>query len=165
MCQVINLKELILLGYTKHTCGLSGILSYSLFNKQTTALHHNLKVVLVKNTASFYKIDQILSNNKIKFVGINNKTTATAITNSQIWIQREKLPKVGFDEMYLVDLIDYYVENTKSKKIGKITGFLNIKYQTMLIINKEILIPFVPQIVIKINQEAKQIIVNWCYVN
>lgn len=164
MNQAISLKELVLLGYIKHACGLSGILAYSLFNKQNKALQCNLKVTLVKTKASFYKISQILPNNKIKFKGINDRTTAMLIANSQIWIQKKNLPEVGFDEIYLADLIDFDVKNLEHKKIGKITGFSDNKYQAVLEVNSKTLIPFVPQIILNINKDRKQITTNWHHV-
>lgn len=161
MNQVISLKELVLLGHTRHVCGLSGLLTYSLFNMQNEILHCKLKVTLIKTTASFYKISQILPNNKIKFEGINSRSAAKSIANSQIWIQKRKLPLPAFDEIYLVDLMDFDVRDIKHKKIGKITGFSNNKYQTVLEINGKTLIPFVPQIIININKDKKQITANW----
>ena len=90
----------------------------------------------------------------VKLQGINTRDHAEQLKKSRILVKTDKLPKLKKEELHLLELINLEVktlENDELKKIGKVINLENDKNNLLVIElfenNKEVLIPFVKEIV------------------
>lgn len=102
---------------------------------------------------------------------INNRCTASAITNLNVMLFKTQLSKLKNNEYYLHEIIGLQVFNTKNFNLGKVVSFLRSSCHDILVIRsqkknnlrfKEYLIPFVYDVFIKkIDKNSKIVRVNW----
>ncbi|MDQ3186567.1 MAG: ribosome maturation factor RimM [Pseudomonadota bacterium] len=99
-----------------------------------------------------------------------DRTAAMRLKGMQIAIPRSRLPdlsKNGKDGYYWSDLIGLEVINLQNEELGKVTGLLEtgandvLQVQSLQENEKERLIPFISQVIIKVDLEACRITVDW----
>lgn len=99
-----------------------------------------------------------------------NRTQASRLKGMQIAIPRSQLPTLPADGncgYYWSDLINTEIVNLKNEKLGKVVGLLEtgandvLRIQCMGKEKEEILIPFIGQVVIKVDLKLSRIIVDW----
>lgn len=99
-----------------------------------------------------------------------DRTTALTLKDMQVAIPRNQLPVLsdsGIDEYYWTDLINLNVINLQGDELGNVTGLLEsgsndiLKVQSLKECKNERLIPFVNQVIVKVDLESHQIIVDW----
>jgi len=99
-----------------------------------------------------------------------DRTQALRLKGMQIAIPRSQLPTLPEDGdcgYYWSDLIGAEVVNLKDEKLGKVVGLFEtgandvLRTQYMGKERKEILIPFIEQVVIKVDLKLSRIIVDW----
>ena len=90
----------------------------------------------------------------ISFKGINNRNQAENLKGHKVLVKFDAIPKLSKDEFHLTELINLNVmifENNQLQIIGKVTNLENEKNNLLVIQllknNKEVLIPFVREIV------------------
>ena len=90
----------------------------------------------------------------IKFKGIKNRNEAEKLKGYKVLVRFDEIPKLNKDEFHLNELINLKVkilENNKLHIIGKVINLTNEKNNLLVIQllknNKEVLIPFVKEIV------------------
>ena len=90
----------------------------------------------------------------ITFKGINNRTQAENLKGQKILVKVDAIPKLSHGEYHLTELINLNVkilENNQLHIIGKVINLSNEKNNLLVIQllknNKEVLIPFVKEIV------------------
>ena len=90
---------------------------------------------------------------------------ARLLTNQNITIDRESLPKLTNDEVYWCDLITFNIYNKDHKHLGEITGFFETAANELMIVKKpsgeEIYIPFLERFIISINHDQKILTMDW----
>ncbi len=90
----------------------------------------------------------------VKLQGINTRNKAEQLKKYKIIVKTDNLPKLKKEEFHLLELINLEVktlENDELKTIGKVINLENDKNNLLVIElfenNKEVLIPFVKEIV------------------
>ena len=103
----------------------------------------------------------------IKFEGINTRDNAEQIKKYKILVKTNKLPKLKKEEFHLLELINLQVkslENDELKIIGKVINLENEKNNLLVILlfknQKEVLIPFVKEIVPLVDIKNNFLIIN-----
>ena len=103
----------------------------------------------------------------IKFKGINNRNQAEQIRMSKILVKVENIPKLKKEEFHLTELLNLKVkilENNQLKIIGKVVDLQNEKNNLLVIKlsknNKEILVPFVKEIVPILDLKNKFLVIT-----
>ena len=103
----------------------------------------------------------------IKFQGINTRNHAEQLKKFKILVKADKLPKLKKEEYHLLELINLEVrtlENDKLKKIGKVINLENEKNNLLVIElcknQKEVLVPFVKEIVPLVDIKNNFLIIN-----
>jgi len=103
----------------------------------------------------------------IAFKGINSRNHAEQLKNQKILVKSDSLPNLKKEEFHLLELINLKVkilENNKLKTIGKVINLENEKNNLLIIEllknQKQVLIPFVKEIVPKIDVKEKFLIIN-----
>lgn len=110
----------------------------------------------------------------LECVGIDNREQAEALKGCEIQLERGVFPTLPPNEFYQIDLLGFEVFSS-THKIGVLTSFIENSAQSVMCIKKtqieddqsvrhtEELIPFVSQIVLSVDLEARKIVVDWVY--
>ncbi len=104
-----------------------------------------------------------------KLQGIDDRDAAQAIKGRQIAVPREQLPTLGNDEYYWVDLIGLKVKNQQQIDLGEIIEVLATGANDVLVVKqtenkqaeRERLIPYIGQVVLEVDLNAKTMLVDW----
>jgi len=103
----------------------------------------------------------------VKFQGINTRNHAEQLKKFKILVRAATLPKLKKEEFHLLELINLQVktfENDKLKIIGKVLDLENEKNNLLVIQlfknQKEVLIPFVEEIVPLVDIKNNFLIIN-----
>ena len=103
----------------------------------------------------------------IKFKEINNRNQAENLKGHKILVKVDSIPKLSKGEFHLTELVNLkvkIVENNQLQIIGKVINLANEKNNLLVIQllknNKEILIPFVKEIVPVVDIKNKFIVLT-----
>ena len=99
-----------------------------------------------------------------KLNGCDDRTAAEKLVKRDIGIPREALDATNEGEIFWFDLIGCDVVNTAGEKFGKIETLLETGANDVLVVKlgtEEILIPYLDDVVLKVDREAKLVTVNW----
>lgn len=104
----------------------------------------------------------------VKLSKCNDRTEALQFKGMQIAIPRSHLPDLsenGDDGYYWSDLIGTTVINLQDEELGKVTGLLETGANDVLQVQnpseKEILIPFIDHVIMRVDLKSLKIIVDW----
>lgn len=107
----------------------------------------------------------------VKLNGIEDRDIATTLTNLEIYVDGDNLPKLAEGDFYWKDLIGCKVITTAGYDLGQVTDLMETGSNDVLVVKanlkdafgaRERLIPFVEQQVIKnVDLNSKQVIVDW----
>lgn len=118
--------------------------------------------------------DQIL----VLVKGVDNRESAQQLANSQVQVPKSELPELGEKDYYwhqLEGLEVYQVDGNESVKIGRVKSLLETGANDVLVVQRErhsgneseppeILIPYLPELVVKdVDLEQGRILVDWYY--
>ena len=103
----------------------------------------------------------------ITFKGINNRNQAENLKGYKVLVKVDSLPKLSKEEFHLSELVNLKVkilENSQLNIIGKVINLENEKNNLLVIQllknNKKVLVPFVKEIVPKVDIKNKFIIIT-----
>ena len=103
----------------------------------------------------------------ITFKGINNRNQAENLKGHKILIKVDAIPKLNKGEFHLTELVNLKVkilENNQLQIIGKVINLTNEKNNLLVIKllknDKEVLIPFVKEIVPVVDIKKQFIVIN-----
>ena len=99
----------------------------------------------------------------VKLQGIEDRDAAVACKGKQIAVPRASLPKLKSEEYYWSDLIGLAVKNLQHVDFGKITDVFATGANDVIVAtgDKERLIPYIAQVILEVDLEAKTILVDW----
>lgn len=99
-----------------------------------------------------------------KLKGCDDRTAAENLAKREIGVPRAALEVAGEGEVFWFDLIGCDVVNTAGQKFGKIETLLETGAHDVLVVKlgaKEMLIPYLDDVILKVEREAKLVTVNW----
>lgn len=97
----------------------------------------------------------------LKFAGIDTRTEAEAFQGWYLCIPAEERPPVPEGQVYLSDLIGCeLVALADGRRVGEVTGYLDLGGPLLLESGEDLMIPYVPEICRKVDIEGKRIIVD-----
>ncbi|WUR14636.1 ribosome maturation factor RimM [[Empedobacter] haloabium] len=109
-----------------------------------------------------------------QLVGLTDRDGAEALKGAAVFVPRSQFPQLDDEnEFYWADLIGLEVENLQGERLGVVHDMMSNGPQSILRITSapaadtpeevasERLIPFVDQFVIKVDKDAKKIVVDW----
>ena len=171
--------DLVQVGYVSGAYGLVGGIRVRPFSDDADALLHvttwwldkpGLRDVEVKR-AKLHGGDVVA-----QLVGQTDRDVAEALKGAAVFVPRSQFPGLDEeDEFYWSDLIGLEVENLQGERLGVVHDMMSNGPQSILRITsaasaepaespaaaQERLIPFVDQFVIKVDKDAKKIVVDW----
>ena len=99
-----------------------------------------------------------------KLRGCDDRSAAEKLIKCDIGIPRDALEDAGEGEVFWFDLIGCDVVNIAGEKLGKIETLLETGANDVLVVKlgtEEILIPYLEDVVLKVDRETKLVTVNW----
>ena len=104
----------------------------------------------------------------VKFVSVDDRNAAEAITGRYIGAAREDLPMTAADEYYWADLVGLEVVNVQGERLGRVTKLMSSGAHEVLCVCdgegekvQERLLPFVAQVVKSVDAASRSIRVDW----
>ncbi len=99
----------------------------------------------------------------VKLFGIDDRDAAMALKSKHIAVPRDQLPEPDEDEYYWADLIGLSVKNQQGVDFGLVTELFETGANDVLVAKgeRERLIPFIDQVIIEVDMQAKTILVDW----
>lgn len=129
----------------------------------------DLDTVFIQNENRYqaYSIVRCRLSNRFVFLrlkDVNSRNDAELLRGKELFIEKEDLLKPGEDEFFIHDLVGCSVTDENNQIIGEIDNVLQYSTNDVLMIldkdNNEILIPFIKDIVKKIDLQNKSIIIR-----
>jgi len=99
-----------------------------------------------------------------KLKGCDDRTAAERLVKREIGIPREALEEAAAGEVFWFDLIGCEVVNTAGMQLGTVETLMETGANDVLVVRQageESLIPFIDEVIIKVDREAKRITVDW----
>lgn len=99
-----------------------------------------------------------------KFKGCDDRTAAERFAKRDIAIPREALGEAGEGEVFWLDLIGSEVVNSLGEQLGQVDTLMQTGANDVLVVkgeSGEILIPFVADVIVKVDRHAKVVTVDW----
>jgi len=97
----------------------------------------------------------------IKLPNINDRELAKSYTNIDNMIDQEQLPKLANDEYYRSDLEGLMVIDKSGQELGRVNHLIATGANDVLVLEKNIMIPYIDEVIIKVDLEEKIIMVDW----
>ncbi len=121
--------------------------------------------ILMNNKLVPFFIDTIqINNNKalIKFEGVDSREGAEDLSNKQIYLPLSFLPPLPEDKYYYHEIVGYDFYDD-SNLLGKVENVITLSSQILLTVvvdNKEVLIPLQEGIIRKVDKKEAKIMAN-----
>ena len=99
-----------------------------------------------------------------QLMGCHDRNTAETYKGLLVAVPRSRLPQPEADEYYWSDLIGLEVVNLEGETLGKVENLLDTGANQVLCVcgrEREILIPFIAQVIGKVDLEGKTIRADW----
>ena len=101
----------------------------------------------------------------VKLQGIDDRDAAVACKAKQIAVPRALLPKLKGEEYYWSDLIGLSVKNQQNVDLGKIADVFATGANDVVVAKsdsgQERLIPYIAQVILAVDLNAKTLLVDW----
>ncbi len=99
----------------------------------------------------------------VKLQGIDDRDAAVACKGRQIAVPRASLPMLEGEEYYWSDLIGLAVKNQQHVDFGKITDVFATGANDVIVVSgeRERLIPYIAQVILEVDLDAKSMLVDW----
>ena len=163
------------MGHITGPFGISGWVKVYPYTEYTDGLLEYSSWCLSKENGEWQEVQVVtarINGNTLnaKLKGYTDRTQALRLKGMQIAIPRSQLPVLPEDGdlgYYWSDLIGAKVVNLTGEKLGKVAGLLETGANDVLRIQhagkeeREILIPFIEQVIIKVDLKLSRIIVDW----
>ena len=165
---MIDKSQCYNLGYFAKTRGFKGELSLFLDVDQPED-YTDLERILVdlNDVLTPFFIEKITIRNNgfadVYLEGISNRETATTLSGKQVFLPLSDLPELPEDQYYLHDLEGMTVVDKKGIEIGEVSSVLDYSNNPLIQIDRvegEILIPIIPEFILKVDKKAERITVE-----
>ena len=105
----------------------------------------------------------------VKLQGIDDRDAAVACKGKQIAVPRALLPKLKNEEYYWSDLIGLTVKNQQNVDFGNITDVFATGANDVIVVKdiaksdggQERLLPYIAQVILAVDLNAKIVLVDW----
>ncbi|CAG0983072.1 Ribosome maturation factor RimM [Methylophilaceae bacterium] len=99
----------------------------------------------------------------VKLKGVSDRDAAFALKGKQVAVPRDQLPELDENEYYWSDLIGLQVSNLQEVDFGRIIDVFETGANDVLVVKgeRERLIPFIGQVVLDVDLDARTMRVDW----
>jgi len=98
-----------------------------------------------------------------KLDGVNDRDAAAALVGAEIRVPRERLPKAKAGEFYWADLEGLTVRTVDGVDLGSVSHLISTGANDVLVVrgDRERLLPYIPDVVRRVDAGAGLIEVDW----
>jgi 16S rRNA processing protein RimM len=161
-------EDIVIMARVGAPFGIKGWLKLQIFTQAPDSLDAYASWLL-KGPAGWeeFELEDFSVNAKgviAKLKGCDDRTGAEKLVKREIGIPREALETADEGEVFWFDLIGCEVINTAGVKLGKVETLLETGANDVLVVKlgtEETLIPYIDEVVLKVDREDKVITVNW----
>lgn len=167
--------DLVLVGHVTGAFGIQGWIRIKPYSAEAEALLTARTWWLDKPELQDVEVRQAKSHGDdvvALLMGVASRDGAEALKGATVQVRRSHFPPLADGEFYWVDLIGLAVENTGGVALGVVSGLIDNGAHPILRVAPlapagqdkpapELLIPFVDQFVLAVDQAARMIKVDW----
>jgi 16S rRNA processing protein RimM len=95
--------------------------------------------------------------------GINDRDTAAQLRGRDVAVPRDAMPQNREGEFYWNDLLGMQVRHKNATELGVVAKILETGANAVLVVQgeKELLVPFIQDVIVDVDLKARQVIVDW----
>lgn len=161
-------SDWVVLGRLGRPQGLRGLIRVISFTEPESNILDYLPWHIQKNGHWVpLRIDNFQTQNQtilVKIEGYTEREAVAELTNCNIAVLREQLPKLPEGDFYWHELQNMMVQNKEGAILGQVVDIMPTGTHEVLVIQgeKQHLIPYVPDIyIVKVDSVQRQITVDW----
>ncbi len=163
-----KLEEIIVMAKISSPYGVKGWVKIFSFTENLDSLLAYNKFFLSKDQKSWLEkeVKEIKLHGKsivAKFLEIDNRSEAENFKDYLIGVSKDLLPKLNKGQYYWSELIGFEVLNLKNISFGTVDTFIETGANDVIVVSgdKERLIPYTSNTVLKVDTGGEKIIVDW----
>lgn len=167
--------DLVTVGYVAGAYGIGGWVKVRPYSAEADALLQVKNWWLDKpalHDTQVMKVKRHAADVVAQLMGVAGRDAAEALKGATVQVRRSHFPALEVGEFYWLDLIGLDIENLQQEALGKVTGLMDNGAHPILRVAPsgvaaqeleaaELLIPFVDQFIIAVDQAGKKITVDW----
>jgi 16S rRNA processing protein RimM len=161
------LENLVIIGKIISAYGIKGWVKIRPFTETAKSFIQYKKQFLSKNQKDWNCIQiekmKIQGQDVVADLGFENRDQAIESKGQILAVDRQQLPQLEENEYYWDDLIGLNVFDLQHNDLGKVIELIETGANDVLVVSgeKERLIPYIPQVIVKIDLTEKRIDVDW----
>lgn len=161
------MENLVIIGKIISAYGIKGWVKIRPFTETAKSFIQYKKQFLSKNQKDWNCIQiekmKIQGQDVVADLGFENRDQAIESKGQILAVDRQQLPKLEENEYYWDDLIGLNVYDSQHNDLGKVIELIETGANDVLVVSgeKERLIPYIPQVIVKIDLTEKRIDVDW----
>ena len=160
--------DVVIMGKIVGPHGIKGWLKVHPFTEEIGTLSNYPQWLISKDEKHWvgHKVETVTVKDKtliVKLAGIDDRNGSDSVNKNMVGILKEELPKLDADTYYWSDLIGLDVQNEAGYYFGSIQTMMETGSNDVMVIKgeREFLIPYLPDVIIKVDLEAKKVLVDW----
>ena len=161
------MENLVIIGKIISAYGIKGWVKIRHFTETAKSFIQYKKQFLSKNQKDWNCIQiekmKIQGQDVVADLGFENRDQAIESKGQILAVDRQQLPQLEENEYYWDDLIGLNVFDLQHNDLGKVIELIETGANDVLVVSgeKERLIPYIPQVIVKIDLTEKRIDVDW----
>tara|TARA_B100001175_G_scaffold217888_1_gene185343 strand:- start:175 stop:690 length:516 start_codon:yes stop_codon:yes gene_type:complete len=163
-----KLEEIIVMAKLSSPYGVKGWVKIFSFTEKLDSLLAYKKFFLSKDQKNWLEkeVKEIKLHGKsiiVKFLEIDSRSEAENLKDYLIGVSKDLLPKLNKGQYYWNELIGFEVLNLKNISFGNVDTFIETGANDVIVVrgDKERLIPYTSNTVLKVDTGGEKIIVDW----
>ena len=161
------LENLVIIGKIISAYGIKGWVKIRPFTETAKNFIQYKTQFLSRNQKDWNRVEikeiKIQGQDVIADIGLIDRDQSISHKGYFLAIERDQLPQVPEDEFYWDDLIGLKVIDVDREDLGKVVGLIETGANDVLVVSgdRERLIPYIPQVIKKVDTHNQLIEVDW----
>ena len=161
------LENLVIIGKIISAYGIKGWVKIRPFTETAKNFIQYKTQFLSRNQKDWNRVEikeiKIQGQDVIADIGLRDRDQSISHKGYFLAIERDQLPQLPEDEFYWDDLIGLKVIDVDREDLGKVVGLIETGANDVLVVSgdRERLIPYIPQVIKKVDTHNQLIEVDW----
>jgi len=161
------LENLVIIGKIISAYGIKGWVKIRPFTETAKNFIQYKTQFLSRNQKDWNRVEikeiKIQGQDLIADIGLTDRDQSISYKGYFLAIARNQLPQLPEDEFYWDDLIGLKVIDVDREDLGKVVGLIETGANDVLVVSgdRERLIPYIPQVIKKVDTHNQLIEVDW----
>ena len=161
------MENLVIIGKIISAYGIKGWVKIRPFTETAKNFIQYKTQFLSRNQKDWNRVEikeiKIQGQDVIADIGLTDRDQSISYKGYFLAIARDQLPQLPEDEFYWDDLIGLKVIDVDREDLGKVVGLIETGANDVLVVSgdRERLIPYIPQVIKKVDTHNQLIEVDW----